>query len=213
MSCAGSLASLLLGTACGPSTTSPHDVLQHTHGVSCGWCGGGAAWRRRPAQHVCVLRSNTWQSRGWGEKGFLWRVCESRTRVRSASSRSSSPTTSKTFPHRHRKKLLLSSWGPKRLLPSTATACSNKMWRITFLWLSCGVRGWRRLRRSTCVRAGGREGGHHRTPASICRRVPLDAGLVMKWIRVGCSGFRFDAAMQRSQAGWPGAVQCAVEQG
>ena len=53
--------------------------------------------------------------------GSLWRMCESRTRMRSVSSRSSFPTTNKTCPHRHRRPLL-SSWGPKLLLSSSATA-------------------------------------------------------------------------------------------
>ena len=76
----------------------------------------GSRRRIRPtsaARSVCCVAIRG--SLGAGERGdFLWRVCESRTRVRSALSRSSSSTTSKTGPHRHRKPLLSSfQLGPK----------------------------------------------------------------------------------------------------
>ena len=63
---------------------------------------------------------------GLGREGVSCGVCdESRTRVRSVSpARSSSPTTSKACPHRHRKPLL-PSWVPKLLLPVSDKSSSH----------------------------------------------------------------------------------------
>ena len=87
----------------------------NTHALATDSIGRGKSTKTSLYCAAAILAGRSSRDRGWGERGVLlrhlWvRVCHCSLHVLTSSC--SSPTTSKTSPHRHRKPLL-KSWGPK----------------------------------------------------------------------------------------------------